>query len=371
MSEAVVSLSQLRCNVQIVRQQVGARVKILFPIKADGYGHGAVALARAAQNLGLDYLGVANVAEALELREAGITMPILIFSSSRVAHASDLARADVDVTLASPQIAEAIHREAVALGKKVRIHVKVDTGMGRNGALPEEVLPLFKLMRGLPQLIPQGIFSHFSCSFSEQPDDQAYTRNQIKTFNQLLSELDREGLLPPLRHIANSSGLIQYFDEVTTGYYNLVRPGILLYGYPEVRCAWTQAIRPILRVRTWIVSIKELPAGHYIGYGRHYRTPAAQQIATLPVGYADGLIWLLANQGEVALHGKLARIVGGISMDQITIDVTHIPEARVGDEVEIIGDHMPAEEIARRIGANFTEIVLTALSKRVTRVYVD
>jgi alanine racemase len=264
-----------------------------------------------------------------------------------------------------------LNAEAEKLGKKVRVQVKVDTGMGRNGALPEQVLPLFRVFRELPRLIPQGIFSHFAVSYSENKEDQAYTHWQIEIFDQLLKDLDREGLLPPLRHIANSSGFIQYYDDVTTSYYNMVRPGILFYGYPEVRRPWTQEIKPILSVRTWIVSINELAAGSYIGYGRHYRTTQPQRIATLPVGYADGVSWLLANQGEVALHGKLARLVGSVSMDQVTIDVTHIPEARVGDEIELVGPNMPAEEVARRMGANFTEVVLTALSKRVARVYAE
>ncbi len=370
-AEAIIDLAQLRRNFTIVRQRVGSQTKILFPVKADGYGHGAVMVGRAAQQAGLDYLGVANVGEAIELRQAGITMPILILSSSLLSHASELVRAEVDVTVSQPTMAQTLNAEAAKLGKKVRVQVKVDTGMGRNGALPEQVLPLFRRFRELPYLVPQGIFSHFAVSYSETAEDQAYTRGQIRAFTQLLKELDSEGLLPPLRHIANSSGFIQYDGEVSQGYYNLVRPGILFYGYPEVRRPWTQGIRPILSVRTWIVSINELPAGSYIGYGRHYRTSSRQRIATLPLGYADGLSWLLANQGEVALHGKLARIVGSVSMDQITIDVTHIPEARVGDEVEIIGKKMPAEEIARRMGANFTEVVLTALSKRVARVYAE
>lgn len=370
-AEAIIDLTQLRRNFSIVRQKVGPKLKILFPIKADGYGHGAVMLGRAAQQAGLDYLGVANAGEAVELRQAGITLPILILSSSLASHAAELVRAEVDVTVSTPHMAQTLNAEAGKLGKKVRVQVKVDTGMGRNGALPDQVLPLFRLFRQLPNLIPQGIFSHFAVSYSESNEDQAYTHWQMEIFNQLLKDLDREGLLPPLRHIANSSGFIQYYDEVTTGFYNLVRPGILFYGYPEVRRPWTQEIKPILSVRTWIVSINELPTGSYIGYGRHYRTATNQKIATLPLGYADGLSWLLANKGEVALHGKLARLVGSVSMDQITVDISHIPEAKVGDEVEIVGPHMPAEEVARRMGANFTEVVLTALSKRVARVYAE
>lgn len=370
MSEAIIDLAQLARNIATVRARLGERIKILFPVKADAYGHGAVAIARAAERAGVDYFGVANVAEAEELRDAGITTPILILASSRIAHISELVRTDVDVTLSSVEFARALAEEAQRQGRRVRVQVKVDTGMGRNGALPKDALDLCRAIAQMPALECTGIFSHFACSYSEKPEDQEFTRHQIALFNELLAQLDREHILPPWRHIANSSGLIQYESEVTTGYYNMVRPGILLYGYPEVRRPWTEPIQPILRMRSWIVTMNELPAGSFIGYGRRFQTTRTSRIVTIPVGYADGVIWLLANVGEVIIHGRRAPIVGSISMDQITVDVTDIPEAKVGDEVELIGPQLSAEEIARKIGANFTEVVLTALSKRVARVYV-
>lgn len=371
MSEAIIDLAQLARNIATVRARVGERVKILFPVKADAYGHGAVGIARAAERAGIDYFGVANIAEAQELRDAGIATPILILASSRIAHVAELVRTDVDITISSLEFARALAEEAQRQGRRVRVQVKVDTGMGRNGALPQDALALCRLIAQMPALECTGIFSHFACSYSEKPEDQGFTRRQIVVFNDLLAQLDREGILPPLRHIANSSGLVQYESEVTTGYYNMVRPGILLYGYPEVRRPWTEPIKPILKMHSWIVTMNELPAGSFIGYGRRFQTQRKSRIVTIPVGYADGVIWLLANIGEVVIHGKRAPMVGSISMDQITVDVTDIPEAKVGDEVELIGPQMPAEEIARKIGANFTEVVLTALSKRVVRVYTN
>jgi len=369
MAEAIIDLTQLARNIATVRARVGEGIKILFPVKADAYGHGAVALARAAEKAGVDYFGVANIAEAQELREAGIKTPILILASSRIAHITELVRTDVDITISSLEFAQALAAEAQRQRRRVRVQVKVDTGMGRNGALPPEALQICRALAQMPQLECTGIFSHFACSYSEQPEDQEFTRHQITVFNELLAQLDREGILPPLRHIANSSGVVQYEPEVTTGYYNMIRPGILLYGYPEVRRPWTEPIKPILRMRSWIVTENRLPPGSFIGYGRRFQTKRPSRIVTIPVGYADGVIWLLANVGEVVICGKRAPIVGAISMDQITVDVTDIPEAKVGDEVELIGPQITAEEIARKIGANFTEVVLTALSKRVARTY--
>lgn len=370
MSEALIDLHQLAHNIATVRNRVGSQIKILFPVKADAYGHGAVGIARAAEQSGIDYLGVANIGEAMELRDAGVKAPILIMSSSRIAHLPDLVKTEADVTLSSLEFAQALDAEARRQGKTVRVQVKVDTGMGRNGALPHDALTLCQALRAMPGLHVTGIFSHFASAYSEKPEDQAFTYQQIAVFNQLLDQLDKEGILPPLRHIANSSGLVQFENAVTSGYYNMVRPGILLYGYPEVRRPWTVEIKPLLRMRSWIVTLNELPPGSFIGYGRRFQTKRPSRIITVPVGYADGVIWLLANCGEVVIHRKRAPLVGSVSMDQITVDVTDIPEAKVGDEVELIGPQMTAEEISRRVGANFTEVVLTALSKRVARVYL-
>jgi len=371
MAEARIDLTRLRRNIEIVKKHLG-KVKLLFPVKADGYGHGAVGISRLAQEAGVDYLGVANLLEALELRQAGIRLPILIMCASRPDLARELVDAGVTVTVSHPQMAQALEQAAAQAKKTVKAHLKVDTGMGRNGVLVEQAYEFVLSLKQYPHLKVEGVFSHFSVSYSEEAADQEYTRQQIRLFDQFLQELDRAGCLPPLRHIANSSGLIQYEKEVTTGYYNMVRPGVLLYGYPEVRRPWTSGIRPPMTLVTWVVCVKEMPPGRYIGYGRKYKTDSVRKIATLPVGYADGINPKLGcQQGEVVIHGQRAALVGGISMDQLTVDVTHIPQVQVGDEVELIGDAMPAEEIAQRIGARFTEIVLTALSRRVARVYVE
>jgi alanine racemase len=370
MAEARIDLTQLARNIRTTQDRLGD-CRLLFPVKANAYGHGALELARVAQQLRVDYLGVANLAEALELRQAGIETPILIFSASRVSHIPQLIESNVDITLSSPTFADALNDTAKRHGRRVRVQIKVDTGMGRNGIWWENAIGLTEQVANLSQLEFTGIFTHFSTSYSTGPEEQTFTRDQITSFNQLLDELDQRGILPPLRHIANSSGLVQYEDEVTTGHFNMVRPGILLYGEPEVRKGWTDPIKPILSMNTWITSISELPKGRYIGYGRNYQTDTTRRIATLPVGYADGVSWWLKNAGEVLIHGHRAPVVGGISMDQITVDVTDVPNLNVDDEVNIIHPDLPAIEIAQTLGASFSEIVLTALSKRVVRTYVN
>lgn len=369
LAEARVDLNQLRTNVRTVQAHIGD-TRLLVPVKGDGYGHGAVETARTIEALGVDYLGVANLYEAVELRDAGIPAPVLILSASHPHHAESLVEADVSVTVSTYELARALERAAAEREATVTVHVKVDTGMGRNGALANEALEFVRFLRTeCPHLNIEGVFSHFSVSFSEKPDDQAYTRRQIETFNRVLDELDANGLLPPLRHIANSSGLIQYEAEVTSGHYNMVRTGILTYGYPEVRRPWTDPVQPVMNLVTWVVSLKELPSGSDIGYGRRYTTSSTERIATLSIGYADGLPPGLANNGDVLIHGQRAPIVGGVSMDQVTVNVSDIDGVAVGDEAIIMNGHQPANVIAERLHTGFTEVILTGLSRRVARVY--
>lgn len=370
MAEARIDLARLKSNIRIVKERIGD-IKLLFPVKADAYGHGAIGVSRAAEEAGVDILGVANLFEAQELRKAGIEIPIMTLSASRPDFAKQLIENDVTVTVSTPEMMLALEQVAADMGVQARTHVKVDTGMGRNGVLAEETLQFMRDLNECSHIDVEGIFSHFAVSYNESEEDQNYTRGQISSFNTLLDQLKDEGLLPPLRHIANSSGLVQFEDEVTTGYFNMVRPGVLLYGYPEVRRTWTEGIRPPMSMLTSVISVKKIPAGRYIGYGRKYKTPSDRLIATLPVGYADGINPRLAENGEVIVHGLRAPFVGGLSMDQLTIDVTEIPNVKVGDQVEMISDSLHAEEIAQKMGARFTEVVLTALSRRVERVYLS
>lgn len=369
MAEALIDLDQLAQNIQTVQARLKG-CRLCFPVKANAYGHGAVELARRAQVLGVDYFGVANLSEALELRRAAIEKPILIFSASRRSHIPELVEAEVDVTVSSMAFAETLDEAAARRGRRVRVQLKVDTGMGRNGVWWEDALAVAKRLSQLAHLDFVGVFSHFSASYSQTPEDRAFTLDQIEAFEQLLEAMKAGGVLPRLRHIANSSGLIQYEERVASGAFNMVRPGILLYGEPEVRRPWTAPIRPILRLRSWVTSVSALPAGRYIGYGREYRTPTPARIATLPIGYADGVSWWLKNQGKVLIHGQLVPIVGGVSMDQITVDVSDVPQVKPDDEVYLIHDKLSALDVAHVLGASFSEIVLTALSRRVARTYV-
>lgn len=374
MAEARVDLARLERNIAIVKEKLAGRARLLFVVKADAYGHGAVPIARKAEAAGVEALGVANLQEALELRWGGVELPILILGLSHPHHLpllAELAELDIAITITGLDFARALDREAHKRGTRLKVQVKVDTGLGRIGLRPEEVLSFFRSLRQFKHLEVEGVFSHLSVAASPRLEDRAYTLAQIARFNEVLGRLDRAGLLPPLRHISNSAGLSGYFEEVTSGYFNLVRPGILLYGYPEVEAGWTEGIRPIMALRTWVVAVRAVPKGACIGYGRSFRATRPSRIAVIPVGYADGLDVRLSNLGEVAFpgRGERAPIVGRISMDQTTIDVTDLRGVAVGEEVELFGEHLPATELAERAGLPCVEAILTRIGRRVARVY--
>jgi len=373
MAEAWVNLGRLERNISIVREQLAGRAGLIFIVKANGYGHGAVPLARRAEAAGVEALGVANLQEALHLRRAGISLPILILGLSLPHHLPLLAKLgelDISITIDSLGFARALDREAHRQGTRPKVQVKVDTGLGRIGVMPQEALSFFRNLRQFRHLQIMGTFSHLSTASGQSPPDRAYTLGQIERFGKTLKKLDRAGLLPPLRHLANSASLIGYFEEVTSGYLNMVRPGILLYGYPELEAAWISSIKPIMAVHTWIVATRAVPQGYYLGYGRSYRTPRPLRVAIIPVGYGDGLDIRSSGHGAVAIGGVRAPIVGRISMDQTIVDISHL-NAAVGEEVELIGDHLPATELVERSGAPCVEAVLTHIGRRVERVYVE
>ncbi len=372
MAEARIDLSRLAKNISIVKQKLAGRARLLFPVKADAYGHGAGPVARCAQSAGVDALGVANLPEALRLRQAGVELPILILGLCHPQHIPIVAElGDIAITIDRLDFARGLNREARRLGTCPKVQVKVDTGLGRIGIMPPEVFSFLRGLRQFRHLQVEGVFSHLSAAGGRAPADRAYTLTQLEEFENVLRELDRAGLLPPLRHIANSAGLVGYPEKATSGFFNLVRPGILLYGYPELHAGWTRDIRPIMSVRTWIVTTRAIPQGAYLGYGRNYRAPRPLQAAIIPVGYEDGLDVRLSNRGQVAIRGQRAPILGRISMDQAIIDISHLSGVSIGDEVELIGDHLSAAELARWSEAPCVEVILTHTGKRVERVYID
>ena len=337
-------------------------------MKADAYGHGAIEISRAAVKNGVYGLGVANADEGVQLRVGGIEAPIIILSPSTAAEIDEIIKYNLIPSVSDIHFAEELSGRLVERGERIPVHIEVDTGMGRGGAISGGALALVKDVLALPNMEVEGVFTHLSVS---EMADEEYNALQWERFREILAGLEKEGIDIPLRHISNSGGIIDF----PSFNLDMVRPGIMTYGvYPGPGMEGKAHLLPVMTFKTTVVILKDFPAGYSIGYGRTYVTERPTRIATIPVGYGDGYGVVMSNRGEALIRGKRASIVGRISMDMCTVDVTHIPDCDIGDEVVLMGrqgdEYISATEIADKAGTISYEI-LCALGKRAPRVFVD
>ena len=352
-------------NVRAARRRLLPGVKLIGVLKADGYGHGAPTVARVALQAGADGFAVACLPEALALRRAGISAPILILGYTPPWQARSAVELDLQLTVYDADGASALSRAAVALGRTVPVHVKVDTGMGRLGLFPEEIPAFLRFLHTLPHFQVMGLFTHMANA--DVPGDE-HTHAQLLRFESLLTALTEIGLRPPLVHAANTATFLTRPDA----HYDAVRLGIGLYGLaPGADLPLPSDFRPVLSWKTTVAQVKTLPPGSTVGYGLTYRTSEQQTIAIIPVGYADGFRRAPRHWNHVLVRGCQAPLVGRISMDQAAIDVTGIPGIRPGDEVVLIGRQgdaiLTADQIAAQLGTIGYEVV-SAILARVPRL---
>lgn len=365
---AEIQLDKLANNMREIRR-VSKSKDIIAVVKADAYGHGALDVAPVFLENGANRLAVAVISEAVELRRGGIECPIMILGFTPPNLIDNLLRYDIEQTVYSYDFAEEISKMAVKSNKIAKIHIALDTGMGRIGFLPEEnsVEQVYKISK-LPNIIIEGIFSHFSAADEK---DKEYTYKQLEHFNWFYNKLKDKGVNINIRHIANSAGII----DLPETHFEAVRPGIIQYGYyPSEEVSKDKInIKPAMQLKTNVVHIKKIPAGEYIGYGRKFKTTKDSVIATLPVGYADGYTRLLFAKGKVIINNKFAPVVGRICMDQCMIDITDVEDVKVGTDVILIGEteeiKFNAEDAAEILGTISYEVVCM-ISKRVPRVYI-
>ncbi len=359
-----IDMDAVAYNVRRLKEMIGDDVELMAVVKANAYGHGAVAVSTTALLNGASYLGVASINEAIDLRESGITAPILILGYTPAWAAGLAIRYNTAVTLYDLDIARAFDRTAREMNATVRVHVKVDTGMGRLGILPEDATLFFRTLARMKHLEVEGIFTHFSVADTD-PD---YTQFQIAMFKRVVDPLVGGGFSFRYIHAANSAGILQYPDA----HFTMVRAGIAMHGLqPDPNCPLPDDFIPALTWKTIIAQVKRFPSGGYIGYGNTYRTRNTEKIAVIPVGYADGFRRSPSTWGYVLVHGQRAPIVGRISMDQTMINVTDIEDVKIGDEVVLIGqqgrEYITAEDVSERLGTVNYEVVSTILA-RVPRV---
>jgi alanine racemase len=361
-----IDLDALRHNLQQARRQAGPDRKVLAVVKADAYGHGAARVAPALQAAGADYFGVAMVEEGVELRRAGIVRPILVLGGLYPGQEEEVSHHALIPCLFDLAAARRLNACAMAAGRVLPYHLKLDTGMGRIGFRPEDLSAVLGELAALKGLALEGVITHLA--LADEPD-HPFTDEQLGLFRDCLGRIRTAGFAPAYTHLANSAAL--FSREIPEC--NLVRPGIVLYGgLPSAHFAGRLDLKPVMSFRTSVAQLKTVPAGTGISYGHRFRASWPTTLAAIPVGYADGYSRHLSCQGEVLVRGQRAKVAGTVCMDWTLIDVSHIPGVAVGDQVTLLGrdngNLISADEWAAKVGSISYE-VFCQVSKRVPRIY--
>lgn len=365
---AEIDLGALEHNFEAARRHLPASMKLLAVLKANSYGHGAVRIGRLLEGRA-DYFAVAFTDEALELRHAGLETPILLLGHVPHSDFPMMVKYDISATMDDLSEAKLLSEAAVAAGKTAKVHIALDTGMTRIGLYCNDAsIETVAAIKALPGIEVEGIYSHFAAADCA---DQSYSHLQLERFTEFCEKLEAAGIHIPIRHIQNSAGII----ELATNF-EMAREGIILYGmHPsgEVNLSRIGGIRPVMSFKTHVVFVKTVPAGTPVSYGCTYVTPRETKIATLAVGYADGLPRLWSGKGHVLIDGRKAPIIGRICMDQCMVDVTDLPAVQVGDTATLFGTDgdavLSADTLAETIGTIGYELVCN-INPRVPRVYV-
>ena len=366
---AEIDLDALEHNYRAARQQTGEKVRYLGVVKADAYGHGAVQIGRKLESLGADYLAVSSLDEARELRQNGISMPVLILGHTPPEMVPQLIHYHITQTISALAKAEEYSAAAAECGGMLKVHIKVDTGMSRLGFLVRGshfaggVEAIAKAC-ALPHLEAEGIFTHFSAADEDDEESERYTREQFGVFMDVLGALEQKGRRFALRHCANSGALARYPEM----YLDMVRPGIALYGAGAD--AERLGLRPVMTLRSCVSTIKVFDPETDVSYGRTFRTPCKTRMGVLPIGYADGLFRGLSGRTAVQTASGPAPIRGRICMDMTMVDLTDLPDVHVGDAVELFGGIQKVDTLAQILGTIPYELTC-AVSKRVPRLYLE
>ncbi|WMJ24059.1 alanine racemase [Paludicola sp. MB14-C6] len=368
---AEINLDNLIFNVNQIKKQIPASTKIMAVVKADGYGHGDQYIAQTLSDNGIDFFAVSNFDEALSLRKSGITGEILILGFTPVHKALELAQLNITQTVFSVEYASLLNQYCEKHYCKLNVHIKIDTGMARLGLIHNECSNALEeaiQICNLKNLDVNGIFSHFSSADSLDRSSVAYTKSQIKWFNDIVYNLKEHGYTIPNVHLQNSAG-IAFYPEMQ---YNYVRAGIIMYGVAPSGESLKLPIKPVMQLKSVVSMVKDIQKGTSVSYSRKFVSYERMKIATVPIGYADGYPRLLSNKGEMLVNGKRATIIGNICMDQLMLNVTSIDDIKQGDIVTVVGEDgkefISFDELSNKIGTISYEL-MCLIGRRVPRVY--
>ena len=369
---AEIDLAALRHNYHQIRQTVPERCGILAVVKADAYGHGFMDIARELERLDITAFGVAFLAEGIQLRKAGIDRPVLLLGGIYPGQERKCIGYGISTVVFNQEQARALDQAAGKLFRKARVHLKVDTGMGRLGFHHQDVMAFLAELKDLRNLELEGIISHFASADELDENGRKFTEKQSSIFAGVVEAAYREGFSPRYIHLSNSAAAY----TVDLPFCNLVRPGITLYGaLPSPDFEGRLELMPVMRLSSRVAMLKWIEPGRSVSYARTFISERKTLIASVPVGYADGYCRSLSNRGEVLVRGMRARVAGTVCMDWIMLDVTDIPEVKVGDEVTLLGCDgkgacIRAEELADLAGTISYEL-FCGISKRVPRIYLN
>ena len=372
---AEINLNSIEYNFRNIKNKLSERTKILCVLKADAYGHGAEFLVKEYEKLGADWYGVSNIDEAVQLRNAGAKKPILIFGYTNPEMVETLYKYDISQAVFSLQYAQKLSEICEKIGSKIKIHIKVDTGMSRIGFFCQSEESInnsakeIKQLKNLKNLEIEGIFTHFSVS-DDMTNNTEYTLKQYNNFCSIIKKIENEGMKIPIKHCCNSGGII----SCPGMHMDMVRAGVILYGlYPSEEVKDKIDLKPAMQLKTVVSQVKEIPENTSVSYGRTFVSNKKMKIASVSIGYADGYSLKFSNTAELLIHGKRAKIVGRVCMDQLMIDITDIEDVKEGDEVTVFGTDNPqnisVDELAKIAGTINYEIVCL-IGKRVPRIYI-
>ncbi len=367
---AEIDLSAIEHNLRVISSIISPKTKVMAVVKADGYGHGAVPISKFLLNKGIEFFGVARIEEAIELREGGISVPILILGYTPFDQIKEAIEYNLIQTLYTKEQARDFANVCKKMGKRLKCHIKVDTGMGRLGFVAisqntiNKTVEDIEEIKRIKELDVEGIFTHFAKADS----DKEYTELQLRRFLDLLDRLEKRGITFSIRHAANSAGLIHF----PKAHLDMVRPGIMLYGvYPSQESKKLIRLKQVMTLKAKVAMVKEVGPGFCVSYGSTYATSSSTKLATVSIGYGDGYPRALSSKGKMLIKGKKVKVVGRVCMDYTVVDVGDL-DVKIGDEVIVFGEdgceNISVEEIAKQCNTIGYEI-LTGITKRVKRLY--
>ncbi len=363
-----INLDSVKQNIKNIKNCIDKQAQIMGVVKGNAYGHDSVEVSKTLIEQGVEQLAVARIEEAIVLRKNSINVPILVLSVSLKEQLSLYLDYNVMPTISNIETAKKFDEIASRYRKKLKVHLKIETGMGRLGIMPEVALYSLKKIKAMDNIDVQGIYTHFSTA---DEDNKEYTNDQFKIFRNVMDQIKRNNINIPFFHVANSGTIL----DLPNMWFDIIRPGCIIYGlYPSNEVSKNIQLYPALSFKSRIAFIKKLESNKFIGYGRTYKTKRSTLIATLPVGYADGYSRLLSNRGKVLISGFEAPVIGRVCMDQMMIDITDVPKANIGDEVVLWGKQMgktiAVEDIAELLNTIVDEVVHLTDKSRVAKLFI-